>query len=89
MLSKISRKHWSRLKKRVAASEAYEALVDAVVARYDLPQRWYALKARVLGLERLADYDRSSSVAETDTPSTSSGASAAGSGIGEGAPSSR
>ena len=50
-----------------ASDESVQALVDAVVARYDLPQRWYALKARVLGLERLADYDRMSSVAETDT----------------------
>jgi oligoendopeptidase F len=50
-----------------ASDESVQALIDAVVARYDLPQRWYALKARVLGLERLADYDRSSSVAETDT----------------------
>ncbi len=50
-----------------AGDESVQALVDAVVARYDLPQRWYALKARVLGVERLADYDRASSVAETDT----------------------
>ena len=50
-----------------ASDESVQALVDAVVARYDLPQRWYALKARVLGVDRLADYDRASSVAETDT----------------------
>ena len=28
------------------------------MARYDIPQRYYALKARLLGLPRLADYDR-------------------------------
>ena len=27
-------------------------------ARYDLPQRWYRLKAKLLGIDRLADYDR-------------------------------
>jgi len=48
-----------------ASDESVRALVAAVVARYDIPQRWYRLKARVLGLERLADYDRSASVATT------------------------
>jgi oligoendopeptidase F len=38
--------------------EAAQSLVDAIVARYDIPQRFYALKARLLGLERLRDYDR-------------------------------
>jgi oligoendopeptidase F len=46
-----------------ASDESVQALVDAVVARYDIPQRWYALKARILGLEQLADYDRMASVA--------------------------
>ena len=50
-----------------ASDESVQALIEAVVARYDLPQRWYALKGRVLGLDRLADYDRAASVAETDT----------------------
>ena len=35
-------------------------------ARYDIPQRWYALKAQLLGLDRLADYDRMASVATSD-----------------------
>lgn len=43
--------------------ESVQALVDAVVARYDIPQRWYTLKARILGLDQLADYDRVASVA--------------------------
>ena len=38
------------------------ALIDAVRARFDIPQRWYALKARLLGLDRLADFDRAAPV---------------------------
>jgi oligoendopeptidase F len=49
-----------------ATDASVEALVDAVRNRYDLPQRWYATKARVLGLDRLADYDRMASVASSD-----------------------
>jgi oligoendopeptidase F len=41
-----------------ASDESVQALVDAVQRRYDIPQRWYALKAGLLGLPRLADYDR-------------------------------
>jgi len=48
-----------------ASDESVQALVDAVVGRYDIPQRWYRLKARILGLDRLADYDRNASVATT------------------------
>lgn len=35
-----------------------EALVASVTARYDLAQRFYRLKARLLGVEEMADYDR-------------------------------
>ncbi len=49
-----------------ASDESVQALVDAVVARYDIPQRWYRLKADVLGIDKLADYDRNASVAEAD-----------------------
>ena len=45
-----------------ATDESVEALIAAVVARYDIPQRWYRLKARILGLDRIADYDRLASV---------------------------
>jgi oligoendopeptidase F len=38
--------------------EAVEALVAATTSRYDLPQRYYRLKARLLGLERIEHYDR-------------------------------
>jgi oligoendopeptidase F len=34
------------------------SLLDACVARYPLVARYYGLKARLLGLERLEDYDR-------------------------------
>ena len=38
--------------------EAAQSLVEAIVARYDIPQRFYALKARLLGVEQMRDYDR-------------------------------
>ena len=50
-----------------ASDESVQALVDAVQSRYDIPQRWYALKARILKVDRLADYDRMASIADTDT----------------------
>jgi oligoendopeptidase F len=43
---------------------AVDALVDAVVARYDIMQRHFRLRARLLGIERLADYDRFAPVSE-------------------------
>lgn len=46
-----------------ASDSSVAALVEAVKARYDIPRRWYRLKAQALGLERLADYDRMASVA--------------------------
>jgi oligoendopeptidase F len=45
--------------------EAAQSLVDAIVARYDIPQRYYALKAQLLGLDRLRDYDRFAPLQET------------------------
>ena len=41
-----------------ASDESVAALVAAVRGRYDIAQRWYGLKATLLGLDRLADYDR-------------------------------
>ena len=49
-----------------ASDESVQALIEAVEARYDIPQRWYALKAQLLGIPRLADYDRMASVASSD-----------------------
>ncbi|MCK9902880.1 M3 family oligoendopeptidase [Frankia sp. Cpl3] len=48
------------------SDESVRALVDAVRARYDIPQRWYRLKARILGLPKLADYDRMAAVTSAD-----------------------
>ncbi|HVL64891.1 MAG TPA: M3 family oligoendopeptidase [Actinomycetota bacterium] len=52
--------HWlaSRNLANEATDESVAALVEAVTSRYDIPQRWYALKAQLLGVDRLADYDR-------------------------------
>jgi oligoendopeptidase F len=50
-----------------ASDDSVRALVDAVTGRYDIPQRWYTLKAQLLGLPRLADYDRAASIAPEDT----------------------
>ncbi len=49
-----------------ASDEAVEALVTAVRGRYDLPQRWYALKAKLLGLDKLAYYDRAAAITEDE-----------------------
>ncbi len=49
-----------------ASDSSVEALVNAVVARYDIPQRWYSLKAKVLGVDTLFDYDRMASVADSE-----------------------
>jgi oligoendopeptidase F len=45
-----------------ASDESVQALVTAVRDAYELPRRWYRLKARLLGIERLADYDRMAAV---------------------------
>jgi oligoendopeptidase F len=49
-----------------ASDESVQALVEAVRANYDLPQRWYTLKAGILGIDRLADYDRMASVSDVE-----------------------
>jgi oligoendopeptidase F len=49
-----------------ASDASVQALVDAVVEAYPIAQRWYRLKAQVLGLDRLADYDRLASVGQTE-----------------------
>jgi oligoendopeptidase F len=60
--------HWlaARNLANEASDESVQALIDAVVARYELPRRWYRLKARLLGIERLADYDRMAAVTSED-----------------------
>jgi hypothetical protein len=60
--------HWlaARNLANEASDESVSALVDAVRGRYELAQRWYRLKARLLGIDRLADYDRSAAVTQED-----------------------
>ncbi len=60
--------HWlaSRNLANEASDESVNALVEAVRGRYELPRRWYRLKARLLGLDRLADYDRMAAVTDED-----------------------
>ncbi len=50
-----------------ASDESVNALMEAVVSRYDIPQRWYKLKAKVLKMDILADYDRMAPIASSDT----------------------
>jgi oligoendopeptidase F len=47
--------------------EAVQALVDAVTGRYDVVQRYYTLKARLLGIDRLSFYDRMAPLGEDPT----------------------
>jgi oligoendopeptidase F len=56
--------HWysSRNISNEASDEAVAALVSAVRGRFELARRWYRLKARLLGVDRLADYDRRASI---------------------------
>ncbi|HWX75239.1 MAG TPA: M3 family oligoendopeptidase [Solirubrobacteraceae bacterium] len=49
-----------------ASDESVQALLAAVRARNEIPRRWYRLKAGLLGLERIADYDRMAAVTEDE-----------------------
>ena len=62
--------HWlaSRNLANEASDESVEALVTAVRDRYELPRRWYRLKAKLLGVDRLADYDRMAAVTDENPP---------------------
>jgi oligoendopeptidase F len=53
------RHHWldAQNRENEISGDAVQALVDAVVGRYDISHRWHRLKARLLGLDRLADFD--------------------------------
>lgn len=52
--------HWlaGRNLANEASDQSVMALIEAVRGRFDIPQRWYRLKAKLLGLKRIADYDR-------------------------------
>jgi oligoendopeptidase F len=60
--------HW--LASRNLANEASDAsvmaLIEAVRGRFDIPQRWYRLKAKLLGVDTIADYDRGAPVLAED-----------------------
>ncbi len=60
--------HWlaARNLANEASDESVAALIEAVRGRYEIPRRWYRLKARLLGVQRLADYDRMASVSEDE-----------------------
>jgi oligoendopeptidase F len=60
--------HWlaSRNLANETSDESVLALIEAVRRRYDIPQRWYALKAKLLDVPRLADYDRAAPVLSKD-----------------------
>ncbi len=49
-----------------ASDESVQALVGAVRNRYEIARRWYRLKARLLDLPRLADYDRAAAVTQDE-----------------------
>jgi oligoendopeptidase F len=53
-----------------ASDESVRALVEAVRGRYEIARRWYRLKARLLGVERIADYDRMAAVTDDDVSYT-------------------
>ncbi|HEY5189235.1 MAG TPA: M3 family oligoendopeptidase [Solirubrobacteraceae bacterium] len=56
--------HWlaSRNLANEASDESVMALIEAVRGRFDIPQRWYRLKAKLLGVDQIADYDRAAPV---------------------------
>jgi oligoendopeptidase F len=60
--------HWlaARNLANEASDESVMALIAAVRGRFSIPQRWYRLKAKLLGVERIADYDRSAPVLEEE-----------------------
>ena len=63
-----SYEHWlaSRNLANEASDESVAALIDAVQARGEIVRGWYRLKAKLLGLERLAHYDRMAPVIAED-----------------------
>jgi oligoendopeptidase F len=45
--------------------ETVDALINAVTGKYELVQRYYGLKKKLLGLDELFDYDRYAPIAKT------------------------
>jgi oligoendopeptidase F len=48
------------------SDEAVEALVKAVTARYDVVERYYTVKRRLMGLDRLYEWDRYAPIEEVE-----------------------
>jgi len=61
--------HWleSRNLSNEVDDKTVEALIEAVTSRYDLVARFYELKRRLLGVDKLYDYDRYAPIDEADT----------------------
>src|SRR5215204_1954402 len=49
-----------------ASDESVQALIEAVRSRYEVPRRWYRLKAQLLGIDKLADYARMAAVTQDE-----------------------
>ncbi|HEX5223884.1 MAG TPA: M3 family oligoendopeptidase, partial [Solirubrobacteraceae bacterium] len=64
--------HWlaARNLANEASDESVAALIEAVRDRYEIPRRWYRLKAQLLGVDRLSDYDRMAPVTEDEVQFT-------------------
>jgi oligoendopeptidase F len=54
----------SRNLRNETTDEAVQALIDATTSRYDVVQRYYSLKAKMLGLDKVAFYDRFAPISE-------------------------
>ncbi|MDQ2700127.1 MAG: M3 family oligoendopeptidase [Actinomycetota bacterium] len=57
--------HWlaTRNLSNEASDESVQALVEAVKGRYEMARSWYRTKAKLLGIDKLADYDRMAAIA--------------------------
>lgn len=60
--------HWlaARNLANEASDSSVQALLEAVRGRYEIARRWYRLKASLLGLPKLADYDRMAAVTQDE-----------------------
>lgn len=64
------RPHWltARNLENDASDESVMALINAVRDRFDIAHRFNRVKAQVIGVERLAEYDRSAPVLADESP---------------------
>lgn len=53
-----------------ASDESVEALVQAVIQRFDISHRYYGLKAKLLGVDKLKDYDRYAAISQDSAKMT-------------------